>query len=233
MAGSRLALGGREADLRVTGRSLARHAFDKAAAGVATATLPLLAAAAAASGGVSVPLPLVALAAAGGAVAGFAVPDFTLKEEAARRRQEFRFALASYLELVVVVVAAGGGTETALFDAASAGEGWVYDELRSALGPCRLTGEAPWDALAALGRELGVPQLVELAATITLAGEHGAKVRDSLRAKAQSLRHHQQSEVLAEAESATEKMAVPVVELLFAFLLFVAYPAVARIVTGL
>jgi Flp pilus assembly protein TadB len=82
---------------------------------------------------------------------------------------------------------------------------------------------------AELGERLEVSELTELAASVSLAGTHGARIRASLAAKADALRGHQQAEVEAEAEAATERMTIPVAVLLFGFLVFIAYPALIQI----
>jgi hypothetical protein len=82
-----------------------------------------------------------------------------------------------------------------------------------------------------LGSELGVYELRELAASARLAGDHGARIRDSLSAKADSLRAHQTAMVEARAEAATEKMLLPVVALVVGMILFVGYGVVEAIST--
>lgn len=223
----------RQQDLAITGSSPERHAAERLATAWVFALLPIATAAVSAVGGVATPWTLAALGAAVGGALGFAVPGLVLRTTANERRQEFRRALSGYLDLVVVVVAGGGGIETALHDAADAGDGWVFTELRRSLEASRLGGVAPWDGFARLGSDLGVDELVELAAGASLAGEHGARVRASLAAKAASMRAHLLAEAEAEAQSATEKMAIPVVLMLFGFLTFVGYPAVDRVLTGL
>ena len=123
------------------------------------------------------------------------------RAEAAERRAEFRHALSSFLDLVVIVLAAGGGVQSALALAASGGGGWAFDRLGDALAASRLTRETPWAALGRLGTELGVVELEELAATMSLAGTEGARVRDSLIAKAASLRTHELARAEAEAQA--------------------------------
>ena len=66
-----------------------------------------------------------------------------------------------------------------------------------------------------------------------LAGTEGARIRASLSAKAQALRSRQMSEAEAAAAAATERMSLPVVILFAGFLLFLAFPAVAHVLTGL
>jgi Flp pilus assembly protein TadB len=165
-------------------------------------------------------------------VGGFFVPELGVRAEAAARRRDFRHALGSYLDLVVVALAAGGGVEGALEDAAEVGDGWAFAQLRSALAAARVRRETPWAALGRLGAELGVHELVELSASAGLAGTEGAKVRASLVAKAESLRAHQLAEAEASALAATERMSLPVVLLFAGFLIFIGFPAMARVLNG-
>ena len=55
------------------------------------------------------------------------------------------------------------------------------------------------------------------------------RIRASQAANADTLRGHQIAETEAAAEAATERMTVPVAVLLFGFLVFIAYPAIAQI----
>src|SRR5207302_10921912 len=131
------------------------------------------------------------------------VPDLTLHTQAEERRRSFRYALGSFFDLVVIGLAGGGGVESALYDAAQIGDGWDYGQIQRALASSRLTRETPWAALGRVGRELGVAELEELAASVGLAGTEGARVRESLAAKAASLRSHELSQAEAEAQSAS------------------------------
>ncbi|MGH9157942.1 MAG: type II secretion system F family protein [Acidimicrobiales bacterium] len=218
-----------EQSLRLTGRTPERHALDKliggagggAAAGLASVGLTVV--------GVAPPAPVLAVMTVAVAVGGFFLPDALLREEAERRRRAFRHALSAYLDLVNVILAGGGGMETSLHAAADAGDGWAFAAIRQALDRSRLTNRTPWDTFGQLGEELGVDELCELAASVALAGSQGARIRQSLAAKADSLRGHQVAETEASAEAATERMTIPVAVLLFGFLLFVAYPAVQQI----
>lgn len=219
--------------LRVVGCTIERHAFDKLLLAWVFAALPIGAALAVGWGGVAVPWGLVVVGAPVLALIGFVVPDVLLRSEARARRRDFRHAVAAYLDLVATLVAAGSGTESALHDAAHAGDGWAFGELRGALSAARLRGETPWEALSRVGTDLGVDDLRELGASVSLAGEHGARVRRSLMAKAVSTREHLIAEAETRAQETTEKMAVPVVLMLFAFLLFVLYPALVRVLEGL
>jgi len=216
-------------DLELVDRSNERHALDKLLGGIAGLLVPNLAGLALTSMGIGLPVGLVAVLSLGTAVVGFLMPDFMLRDEAEKRRRAFRHALSSYLDLVNVLLAGGAGIETALYAAADAGDGWGYQTIRSALRRARLTGQSPWDTFAALADDLGINELAELAANVSLAGSHGARIRASLAAKADTLRGHQVAETEAAAEAATERMTIPVAVLLLGFLLFIAYPAVSQI----
>jgi len=220
-------------DLAVLGRSPERHLAEK----VALALVGLLFAPAVAAlllvGGAHIPVVVPLWASLVFAVAGFVLPDLGIHADAGRRRRDFRHALSSFLDLVVVALAGGGGVETALGDAASVGGGWAFAYLRRALDQARLARETPWAALGRLGNELGVGELSELAASVSLAGTEGAKVRASLAAKAASLRTHELAEAETADQAATERMSLPVVLLFAGFLVFLGYPAVEKVLTGL
>lgn len=167
------------------------------------------------------------------AVAGALMPTAALHSEAERRRRSFKHALGAYFNLVGVNVAAGKGVEGALETAAAGGQGPAFAEIRQALYRAKVTGETPWAGLDRLGEEVGIAELRELAATVSLAGDVGAKVRDSLAAKASTLRSRGLAEIEEAANAANERMSLPVVLLVVAFIVFIGYPAVFRIVHGL
>lgn len=225
-------LDGLEPDLRLMGTDLQRHLGTKVVVALVGFLLPPLTGALTAVAGVAFP---AVLTVGGGLVLGvvfFFVPDLTLHSEAEKRRRSFRHGLGSFLDLVVIGLAGGAGVESALRDAAAIGEGHSYAQLRRALDVTALTGETPWAALARLGEELGVAELAELASSVSLAGTEGARVRDSLAAKARSLRDHALASAEADAQSATERMAFPVVLLFLGFMVLVGYPAVDAVLTG-
>ena len=91
---------------------------------------------------------------------------------------------------------------------------------------------SPWDALAAEGTRIGIDELPELAATIKLGGEQGARMTASLIAKANSMRSKQMSDIEARANSATERMGLPMVMLFLGFLVLLGFPAMHMIGAG-
>ncbi len=220
-------------DLAVLGRQPERHLTEKVALGLVGLVIVPVLATLLALGGAGLPVAVPVWGALVLMTAGYFVPDLGIHAEATRRRRDFRHALSSFLDLVVIALAGGGGVETALFDAAGVGEGWAFGALRRALDQARLSRETPWAALGRLGVELGVSELSELAASVALAGSEGAKVRASLAAKAVSLRTHALAEAETDDQAASERMSLPVVLLFAGFLFFLGFPAVERVLHGL
>ena len=218
-------------DLAVVERTLERHAVDKLTMATLGLGLPIVITAVVSAGGVAMPPALAALASTLCAVGGYFYPDAALRSEAATRRREFRQALGAFLDLVTIMLAGGGGVESALDAASRSGEGWAFARLRRAIAVSRLNRESPWVVLNRMAEELAVPELAELASSIGLAGDSGAKVRQSLAAKAASMRTHELAEAQAAAETATERMSAPVAVMLTGFILLIGYPAVANVLT--
>ncbi|VVJ22716.1 Uncharacterised protein [Amycolatopsis camponoti] len=222
-----------ENDLRITGRDADTHLAATALLTLAGLLMPwpaqALLALAGLSAGVQAPL-LVGLVLAG---LGFLIPDLDVRAKATRLRREFRAALSAFLDLVGITLAGGAGVEAALTDAAAVGTGPAFGKIRRALRAAQLTRTTPWETLRRLGEELGIAELAELAASISLAGTEGARVRASLTAKAQALRTHQVTDAETDAHSATERMALPTTLLFLGFLGFIAYPAIVQVLNGL
>jgi len=223
----------RTRDLTITGTDVDSFLAEKAALGL----IGLLAPPAAITlltllGNPIVPTIPVALA-IGCGLAGFLAPDLQLRREATRRRNDFRHALSAYLDMVVISLSGGAGIDGALSDAVSVGDSWSFKQISRALDTAQLTRSTPWVALGRLGSELDSRELSELAASLSLAGTEGAKVRASLAARAQSLRTHLLTDADASARAATERMGLAWGLLFLGFLIFIGYPAVQQILTGL
>jgi Flp pilus assembly protein TadB len=163
---------------------------------------------------------------------GALVPFLVLRAEAEERRHHFRNVIGTYVDLVVLSLAGGAGIEGSLLSASNVNSDWATKRMAKALLLARDTGEAAWEALSELGRELAVPELIELSATLQLAGTEGARVRQSLSARAASLRRHEQAEAESAANAMTERLFLPGTLLLLGFLLFIGYPAFNRILAG-
>ena len=219
----------RDCDLAACERTLDRYVQDRmvwAVLGTAPgAGLLLLSVGGAVSvippGGLVVAVPL-------GAVVGWMYARLDLRSDAEKARRVFRHSLAAYLELVTILMAGGAGVETAMFDAAAIGEGPAFRHLRSALSAAQVRREPPWQLLGELGGRLGIGELEELHASMTLAGD-GAQVRDSLSAKATGIRLRDLAELETEAQARSETMVLPVALMFAGFLVLVGYPALAAL----
>ena len=117
------------------------------------------------------------------------------------RRDAVRHALSSYLDLVNVLLAGGARhpRRRSKLQRKRRRLGLRRDPSR----PPARTGRPSLavGVLAELGERLGVDELLDLSASVQLAGEQGGAVRASLAAKAASLRAHQMAHVEAEAQS--------------------------------
>lgn len=222
-------LGDLESDLAVIGRSVEDHMARRAAGAAAGVAATAVLAGLAGLAGVSPSLLMTGWLAVGGALVGFVVPDALARRQAVARRQAFRQSLAFFLDLVIVVLAGGAGVGSALTQAAAAGDGWAYVQIRNALAAGRRKRQPPWSMLATLGAELGIAELEELAAHVSLAEREGASVRQSLTAKGASIRDHQLVDAEAKASSATVAMTAPLVLIGMAFCAFILYGAIATV----
>jgi tight adherence protein C len=161
-----------------------------------------------------------------------ALPVLRVLSGAHDRRRHFRLIMGSFVDLVVLSLAGGVGVEGALFAASQITGDWAARRMARCLARAQDRGQSPWSALRELGEEIGVPELIELSTTLELAGTEGARIRQSLSARAASFRRHEQAEAESAANAMTERLFLPGALLLFGFLLFIGYPAFSRIIGG-
>ncbi|WP_315987206.1 type II secretion system F family protein [Actinomadura sp. HBU206391] len=162
----------------------------------------------------------------------FFLPDLQLRQDAAQRRRDFRYVVGAFLDLVAMNLAGGRGVPEALMTASQVGEGWAIGRIRDALANARITGQTPWQALGNLGDEIDVVELRDLSAALGLVADDGAKVRQSLSARAASMRSRQLSEVEGKAGERSQSMLVAQLLLCTGFLVFLAFPAVMRVLAA-
>ncbi|GAA4515274.1 type II secretion system F family protein [Actinoallomurus oryzae] len=162
----------------------------------------------------------------------FLLPDMQLRQEAGSRRRDFRHAVSAFLDLVAMNLAGGRGVPEALMTAANVGDGWAVRRIRDALSNARITGITPWQALGRLGDDVNVDELRDLSAALALVADDGAKVRQSLSARAASMRSRQLADIEGKAGERSQSMLVAQLLLCAGFLVFLAYPAVMRVVAS-
>lgn len=221
-----------ERDLAVTGVSSTRHASERITCAAVAGAIPIAMYVVMRFGGITLSPSLVVIGCLAGSVLGLQLPRMTLTQRARVARRDFRTSLSSYLDLVSMMLAGGAGIETALVAASRVGDGPTYALITDALDVARSTRRSPWDVLSDEGRRIGVDELPELASTIKLGGEQGARMTASLVAKATSLRHKQMADIEAAANASTERMGLPMVLMFVAFLVLLGYPAMHLIGQG-
>ena len=221
-----------KADLALVGQPLDAHLGARALFGLGGLLLPGAWVAVVSLAGVHAPIPLTMAVSLALAAGGFVLPGIILRSQAAERRRSFRHAFGSFLDLVVIGIHGGAGVESALADAAHLGHGWAFGLIAATLDATEFSRQSPWDALRELGDELAVPELAELAASITLAGTSGARVGMSVAAKAEAMRGREIAEAEAKAESASERLAVPTVMMMIGFVILIGYPALHTVLSG-
>jgi tight adherence protein C len=162
----------------------------------------------------------------------FMLPDMQVKQDAAARRRDFRHAVGAFLDLVAMNLAGGRGVPEALTAAAAVGEGWVMWRIRDALSNARITGLTPWQALGELGDEVNVAELRDLSSALALVADDGAKVRQSLSARAASMRRKELADLEGKAGERSQSMLVAQLLLCSGFLVFLTFPAVMRVLAA-
>ncbi|MGN6608488.1 MAG: type II secretion system F family protein [Jatrophihabitans sp.] len=179
--------------------------------------------------GAHIPAQLPALVALLLGAVGFFIPDLNLRSEAEKRRTDFRRVVGVFLDLVAMNLAGGRGLPEALLTASTISDHWALVRIRQALANARLFGTTPWAALGDLGRDIGVDELRDLSAALTLAADDGAKIRASLSARAATMRRRDLADVEGEAGEKSQSMLVAQLLVCAAFMIFLAYPAVASL----
>jgi Flp pilus assembly protein TadB len=216
------------ADLALLGRDRESWLASKVACGVLGLALPAVLVSLGALAGLRLPweLPAAAALACGGLL--FLAPDLVTRVNAAEKRADFRHALTSYLDLVSLERGAGAAPTEALEAAAEIGGGWAFERIGAALDQARRAGAAPWTALAGLARETGIVELADVADIAEVAGQEGARILETLSARAASMRAEALAADRAKAGSRSTTMAIPVALLASGFLLLIVFPIIYR-----
>ena len=215
--------------LRLTQRTVDVHACHLAVASVGGLCAPWLAAAVVGlvGGPVGVLIPLW-IGVAGG-VAGPILVQIDLRARARLVVTDLRHQLSAYLDVVSMLLAANHGNEGALITAAEAGDGRLFIELRRRLYETAAAGRPIASGLEPLGIELGVPELVDVAATGALATTKGAPVSRALMAKTQSLRNTLNAATEQVARDRSVKLQIPLVLMGFVTIATGIYPALGSL----
>jgi type II secretion system (T2SS) protein F len=216
------------ADLAMLGQDRERWLASKLICGLlGLGTVPAIGALAMLAG-VRVPVAVPAITSVALGLALFFAPDLVTRVNASQKRADFRHALTSYLDLVALERGAGAGPTEALEGAAQIGGGWAFARIEAALDAARQAGRPPWEGLAALAAQTGVAELSDLADIAEVAGHEGARILQTLAARAESMRAEALAATKAKAGSRSTTMVVPIALLGAGFLLLLIFPIVYR-----
>jgi tight adherence protein C len=216
-------------DLRLLGRTSDQYFLTLGLSALFGLLAPVLFGVVIAIFDLSVPLvvPFGGSLAAGVLAALSAHQEVITKAKAARA--EFARAMCTFLDLAAHQVLAGHGPVESLNRAASISHGWVFRRIREALLSAELQLRPPWEDLKALGVDIQVIELDDLADIMRTAGTEGANVYGTLRARADSLRDQLRTQALAEAEVRTSKLDIPAGMLVFVLVALLGFPFLARL----
>jgi Flp pilus assembly protein TadB len=159
----------------------------------------------------------------------FMLPDLEVRRDASEKRRDLRRVVGAYLDLVAMNLAGGRGLPEALMAAAEISDGWALRRIRNCLADARITGSSQWQALGRLGEELGIDELKDLSASLALVADDGAKVRESLASRAETMRHRELAEIEGSAGEKSQSMLVAQLLLCAGFLVFLIFPAAMRV----
>ena len=217
------------ADLRLLGQDVSDWLARKVVLGVAGLSLgPVDAGVLAISGrSVAWTIPAAATLAAGSVM--FFMPDVVTRATAASRRTAFRYALTSYLDLVALERGAGAGPTEALEAAAEVGKGWAFTRIAASLDQARRASRPPWDGLAQLATDTGIGELADVADIAGVAGEDGARILDTLSARAESMRAEALAATRVRSSARSTTMVLPIATLAGGFLVLLIFPDFYRL----
>ncbi|MEP7111910.1 MAG: hypothetical protein ABI862_01475 [Ilumatobacteraceae bacterium] len=214
------------ADLRLMRRSQEVHAAYLTVAAVAGLFGPsLLLVVGQAIGVLSISVMVPLLASLIGATVGPLVVHSSMRSSAAEQRHDLRYQLSSYLDVVTMLLAGNVGNEGALRQAAQAGDGRLFVELRRRILVAETSNRSLVSALAQLGDDLDLVELQQVSASASLAASAGAPVAKSLAAKCATLRSALSAEQETDARVRTGKITVPLVGMSILIMAAVVYPA--------
>ena len=139
--------------------------------------------------------------------------------------RDLRHQLGAYLDMVTMLLAGNSGHEGALEQAARAGDGLLFRELRRRMREVGATGRSLVEALAIVADDFGLAELEQIAATASLSAAEGAPVARSLSAKCATLRSTLAADEEAEARIRNDKVTPPLVGMALLFMALIIYPA--------
>jgi hypothetical protein len=169
--------------------------------------------------GLRFPIAVRSAASLVGAVGLFVLPNLDIHGKAKARASSSNHVLtAGFIDLVALERRAGGAP-SALENAARVGRGqWVFDRLAEGFTQSSVDGRPPWDVLRAMGDELALPELDDLANIMALAEQQTMPVYQTLREHNRALRVALLTDEQARANAASERLTIPATMLAIVFI---------------
>lgn len=218
-------------ELALTGHSVERYVTERIGYALIGLLFPPVFSLMLAVSGIHLGLVIPAVAGVGLAALMVVLVDVSVRQRAADAREELSRHVAVYLDLIALELAASRGPAEALERAAAVGGGWVARRIRETLHASRLRLEPPWEGLKQVASEIGVPDLGDVGDIMTLVGDEGAQVYDTLRSRAESLRAAILAKDEERANTATTVLYIPTSLLVLVLFVIAAYPFLIRLIT--
>ncbi len=213
--------------LRTIERTPERHVGVLLAASLIGLVTPTLLVAAIGFAGIDEPVNLLVPGVVGVIAAGLAplLVHARAMERAADLHLTLRHQLSAFVDMVTMLLAGNAGHEGALAQAAQAGDGRLFRELRRRMREAGATGRSFIDALDPVANDFDLPELTQIASTGRLAAAEGAPVARSLAAKCATLRSTLAADQEAAARVRTDKVTPPLVGMTVLFMAVIIFPA--------
>ena len=145
--------------------------------------------------------------------------------EADERRIDLRHQLSAYLDMMTMLLAGNTGHEAALQQAADAGDGLLFRELRRRMREVATTGQSLVAALTIVAADFDLPELDQVASAAALSAAEGSPVAKTLAAKCSTLRSTLAADDEARARVRNDKVTPPLVGMAVLFMALLIYPA--------
>jgi Flp pilus assembly protein TadC len=162
---------------------------------------------------------------------GLVLPFFMLHRKASARKAGMQKDLPDVLDILTVSVEAGLGFDGALVKLSEKMRGALVDEFSRVLQEIRV-GVPRREALHAMGRRCGVPDVSLFATSLVQADQLGVSIGNVLRVQAAAVREKRRQRAQERAMKAPIKMLIPLVLFIFpAIFIVLLGPAMIQLVT--
>jgi hypothetical protein len=160
-----------------------------------------------------------------GLLAAPAIVHSVAVAEADEIRIDLRHQLSAYLDMMTMLLAGNAGHEGALQQAAAAGDGLLFRELRRRMREVATTGNSLVTALSLVAADYELTELEQVASAAALSAAEGAPVARTLAAKCATLRSTLAADDEARARVRNDKVTPPLVGMALLFMALIIYPA--------